>query len=74
MNKYSVFSLATLIIFVVMFFTMLSGVSLGTFGKAYILSLFLFPLLGTFFRIQSKKKFIEMATNHTKYYCNLHNR
>ncbi|AWE07303.1 hypothetical protein DCE79_07905 [Lysinibacillus sp. 2017] len=33
MNKYSVFSLTTLLIFVVMFFTMFSGVSIGALGR-----------------------------------------
>lgn len=55
MNKYSVFSLATLVIFIVMFFTMLSGVSLGALGKPYILSLFLIPLFGTFLGFKAKK-------------------
>lgn len=55
MNKYSVVSLATLVIFVVMFSTMLSGVSLGALGKPFILSMFLFPLLGTFLGFKAKK-------------------
>lgn len=55
MNKYSVFSLTTLVIFVVMFFTMLSGVSLGALGRPYILSMFLFPLLGATLGFKAKK-------------------
>ncbi|MED1569486.1 hypothetical protein [Bacillus paramycoides] len=55
MNKYSVFSLATLVIFIVLFYTMLSGVSLGTLGKPFIISMFLFPLLGTFLGLKAKK-------------------
>lgn len=59
MNKYSVFSLTTLVIFVVMFFTMLSGVSLGALGKPYIFAMFLFPLLGTVLGFKAKKGFLK---------------
>ncbi|MGE7689949.1 hypothetical protein ACQKMI_12170 [Lysinibacillus sp. NPDC097214] len=38
-----------------MFFTMWSGVSLGALGKPYILSMFLFPLLGAFLGFKAKK-------------------
>ncbi|MGG2095958.1 hypothetical protein AB1283_25795 [Bacillus sp. S13(2024)] len=55
MNKYSVFSLATLVIFIILFYTMLSGVSLGTLGKPFIIAMFLFPLLGTFLGLKAKK-------------------
>ena len=55
MNKYSVLSLTTLVIFVVMFYTLWSGVSLGALGKPYILSMFLFPLLGAFSGFKAKK-------------------
>ncbi|EJL42232.1 hypothetical protein BAG01nite_29460 [Brevibacillus agri] len=55
MNKYSIFSLATLVIFIGLFYTMLSGVSLGTFGKPFIISMFLFPLLGVFSGLKAKK-------------------
>lgn len=55
MNKYSVFSLATLVIFIVLFYTMWSGVSLGILGKPFIISMFLFPLLGAFLGLKAKK-------------------
>lgn len=55
MNKYSVFSLTTLVFFVVMYLIMLSGVSLGVLGTPFILSMFLFPLLGAFLGIKAKK-------------------
>ncbi|MGN7477267.1 hypothetical protein ACTHOQ_05375 [Solibacillus silvestris] len=55
MNKYSVFSLSTLVIFIVMFFTMWSGVSLGALGRPYFISMFLFPLLGTVLGFKAKK-------------------
>ncbi|PEE35815.1 hypothetical protein CN271_01515 [Bacillus cereus] len=55
MNKYSVFSLATLAIFIILFYTMLSRVSLGTLGKPFIIAMFLFPLLGTFLGLKAKK-------------------
>ena len=55
MNKYSVFSLTTLVIFVVMFFTMFSGVSIGALGRIYIFSMFLFPLLGAVLGFKAKK-------------------
>ncbi|MGN4426296.1 hypothetical protein ACTFQN_21250 [Bacillus cereus group sp. MYBK30-1] len=59
MNKYSVFSLATLVIFIVFFYTMLSGVSLGTLGKPFIISMFLSPLLGTLLGLKAKKGLIK---------------
>ncbi|MGR3779557.1 hypothetical protein ACT1UG_28965 [Bacillus paramycoides] len=59
MNKYSVFSLATLVIFIVMFYTMWSGVSLGALGKPFIISMFLFPLLGSFLGLKAKKGLIK---------------
>ncbi|PFM64632.1 hypothetical protein COJ48_09870 [Bacillus cereus] len=59
MNKYSVFSLATLVIFIVLFYTMLSGVSLGTLGKTFIISMFLCPLLGTLLGLKAKKGLIK---------------
>lgn len=55
MNKYSVFSLTTLVIFIVMSFTVLNGVSLGELGRPFILSMPLFPLLGTFLGFKAKK-------------------
>lgn len=55
MNKYSVFSLTTLLIFIVMFYIMFSGVSLGALGKPYIVSMFIFPLLGIIFGFKAKK-------------------
>ena len=36
MNKYSLFSITTLLIFIVIFFTMFSGVSLGALGKGLL--------------------------------------
>ncbi|KMN42285.1 hypothetical protein [Bacillus sp. LK2] len=54
MNKYSVFSLATLVIFSVLFYTMFSGVLLRL-GKPLIFSMFLFPLLGIFSGLKAKK-------------------
>lgn len=38
-----------------MFFTMFSGVALGEFGRLYIISMFLFPLLGTVLGFNAKK-------------------
>jgi CHASE2 domain-containing sensor protein len=38
-----------------MFFTMLSGVSLGALGKPYIFAMFLFPLLGIILGFKAKK-------------------
>ncbi len=38
-----------------MFLTMLSGVSLGALGKLFILSMFLFPLVGIFSGFKAKK-------------------
>lgn len=55
MNKYSVFSLATLIIFIGLFYTLWSGVSLGPLGKPFIISMFLFPLLGAVLGMKAKK-------------------
>ncbi|MGG0289446.1 hypothetical protein ABEY30_13615 [Bacillus pacificus] len=63
MNKYSVFSLATLVIFIVLFYTMFSGVLLRLgkpfsglpLGKPFILSMFLFPLLGVFSGLKAPK-------------------
>ena len=54
-NKYSVFSLTTVVIFIVMFYTITSGVRLGTLGKTYILLMFLFPLLGAVLGFKAKK-------------------
>ncbi|MGN4427218.1 hypothetical protein ACTFQN_26555 [Bacillus cereus group sp. MYBK30-1] len=59
MNKYSVFSLATLVIFIVLFYTMLSGVALGTFGRPFIISMFLFPLLGFSLGLKAKKGLVK---------------
>ncbi|MCU7667435.1 hypothetical protein [Bacillus thuringiensis] len=55
MNKYSVFSFTTLVIFVLLFYTMSSGVSLGKFGKPFIIAMFLFPLLGAILGLKAKK-------------------
>ncbi|HDR3652440.1 MULTISPECIES: hypothetical protein [Bacillus] len=55
MNKYSVFSLTTLIIFIVLFYTLWSGVSLGSLGKPFIIAMVLFPLLGAFLGLKAKK-------------------
>ncbi|RHW43356.1 hypothetical protein D1B31_01430 [Neobacillus notoginsengisoli] len=55
MNKFSVFSLASLVIFILLFFTMLSGVSFGKLGRLLIFSMFLFPLLGAFFGLKAQK-------------------
>ncbi|GAB6485826.1 hypothetical protein bcgnr5369_56950 [Bacillus cereus] len=55
MNKYSVFSLVTLIIFILLFYTMTIGVSLGKLGKPIIIAMFLFPLLGTILGLKAKK-------------------
>ncbi|MGG5791481.1 hypothetical protein [Bacillus cereus] len=59
MNKYTVFSFATLVIFIVLFYTIWSGVSLGTLGKILIISMFLFLLLGTFLGLKAKKDLIK---------------
>ncbi|MGR0331832.1 hypothetical protein ACUU9X_28225 [Bacillus cereus] len=55
MNKYSVFSLATLVIFIVLFYMLWSGVSLGSLGKPFIIAMVLSPLLGTFLGLKAKK-------------------
>lgn len=59
MNKYNVFSFATLVIFIVLFYTIWSGVSLGTLGKPLIISMFLFPLLGTLLGLKAEKGLIK---------------
>ncbi|EOP49219.1 hypothetical protein IKQ_05257 [Bacillus cereus VDM053] len=59
MNKYSVFSLTTLVIFIVLFYALWSGVSLGTLGKPFIISMFLLPLLGSFLGLKAKKGLIK---------------
>lgn len=59
MNKYSVFSLSTLVIFIIMFFTMLSGVSFGAIGKPYIVAMFLFPLIGIVLGFKANKGLIQ---------------
>lgn len=56
MNKYSVFLLATVVIFVALFFTMLNGISLG---KPYFLSMFVFSLLGIILGFKAKKGFLK---------------
>lgn len=55
MNKYSVFSLVTLIIFIVLFYAMTIGLPLGKLGKPIIIAMFLFPLLGAILGLKAKK-------------------
>lgn len=55
MNKYSVFSLATFVIFIVMFYMLWGGVSLGRFGRPFLIAMFLFPLVGAFLGLKAKK-------------------
>jgi hypothetical protein len=55
LNKYSVFSLITLVIFVFMFNGILFGTTFGASGKIYIIAMFLIPLIGVFLGVKAKK-------------------
>ena len=54
MNKFSVLSLASLVIFIVLYYVMMSGVSFGIFGKAFIFTMFLLPILGFLSGLKAK--------------------
>lgn len=55
MNKYSVISLITLVIFVLMFVPILLGTTFGASGTIYIIAMILIPLLGAASGIKGKK-------------------
>ncbi|MFJ5714581.1 hypothetical protein [Neobacillus sp. NPDC093127] len=59
MNKYSVFSIGSLVIFIILFYAMLNRVSLGFSGKLYIISMFLFPLISVIFGLKGQKGFMK---------------
>lgn len=59
MNKFSVFSLASLLIFISLFVLMFSGVPLGGTGRIVLISLYLFPLLGIIFGSKGRKGFMK---------------
>lgn len=58
MNKYSVISLASLLIFIILYNIMMTGVSFGVFGKPFIVTMFLLPILGFLSGLKAKKGWI----------------
>ncbi|MED2737620.1 hypothetical protein [Bacillus toyonensis] len=59
MNKYSYFSLTTVVIFIILFSALWRGVSFGLLGKPFIISMFLFPLFGAILGLKAKKGLIK---------------
>lgn len=59
MNRYSILSLAAFIGFCLLFLVMKSGVSLGGFGAAYLLLLFIIPLVGVYTGYKSSHRLLK---------------
>ncbi|CEG28768.1 hypothetical protein BN1002_03691 [Bacillus sp. B-jedd] len=59
MNKYSWFSFASLVIFICMFSIMLTRVSLGKFGSAWIFAMFLFPAIGAVCGVKAQNRVLK---------------
>lgn len=59
MNRYSILSLSAFICFCFLFFLMKSGVSLKGFGTAYILLLFIIPLVGVYTGYKTKHRILK---------------
>ncbi|WP_226671114.1 hypothetical protein [Metabacillus litoralis] len=57
MKYYSVLSIICLGIYSLLFSLMVNGVSFGFFGKLTIISMCLFPLVGIFYALKSRKRF-----------------
>ena len=55
MRKYNVISTICLGIYIILFFLMMKGVSFGSLGKAVIISMFIFPLMGAIIGMKNKK-------------------
>lgn len=55
MRKYNVISTISLGIYIILFFLMMKGVSFGSLGKAVIISMFIFPLMGAIIGVKGKK-------------------
>ena len=71
MNKYSVMSFVSLVIFVILYRILMSGVSFGAFGKAFVVIMFLLPLLGILSGSKAKKGWMKwiLLMLHSFLFC-----